>query len=479
MGSGPSANSSPVSPVSTRTTLTTTTLDHRRLSGLPVRISVKEASTRLEDIPSGTNFKWLEKHSMAASVASDVADLDSVLPASESELGVDPVQQFMQLVDAAGSELLDESDEVLRQVQTHLRNELLTAEQHATVARVAQMFWGLVPDLAVSACDFYMIVLLLFAFRFGVPTPGVAVADFELMRRANRYLRFASAAYGSKLVKAWKGETKKVFTAVVSASFSMPTTTERINNSRSVALHAGIKFEDIVCSHWKNEGPCTTGHYLAYDHSTHSVVLVLRGTNHVYEIVNELVTEDVAFQGGRAHQGMLEVARRKIALLRPTLEKCFRDHPTYKLVITGHSLGAGVAVLMAICVKEEMGVPVNCYAFASPPVVSRDLAQKCRDYVYTFVCNDDVVPRLSAGHKHDFELLLRHLMRRDGGVLVRLFQVAAGDNQLGPGLTQRISDFLRTEPIPRFADLGVERSSNCLYPAGRCFHLRRDDINQP
>ena len=57
---------------------------------------------------------------------------------------------------------------------------------------------------------------------------------------------------------------------------------------------------------------------------------------------------------------------------KPGLAKLLEQHPTYKFVITGHSLGAGTAVLIALktLLGEDRFVPpgrVKCIALAPPP----------------------------------------------------------------------------------------------------------------
>ena len=65
------------------------------------------------------------------------------------------------------------------------------------------------------------------------------------------------------------------------------------------------------------------------------------------------------------------------------------------LVITGHSLGAGVAALMALLLRGRYP-QVTCWAFAPPgglmsPALAKAIAPLCT----SFVCGDDIVPRLT------------------------------------------------------------------------------------
>ncbi|XWS31451.1 hypothetical protein CRYUN_Cryun23aG0077300 [Craigia yunnanensis] len=74
-----------------------------------------------------------------------------------------------------------------------------------------------------------------------------------------------------------------------------------------------------------------------------------------------------------------------------------------RLRLVGHSLGAATASLLAIMLikrkKMELGFSpdiVSAVGYATPPCVSKGLAEICSDFVTTIVMQDDIVPRLSA-----------------------------------------------------------------------------------
>ena len=67
----------------------------------------------------------------------------------------------------------------------------------------------------------------------------------------------------------------------------------------------------------------------------------------------------------------------------------------YSIVLTGHSLGAGVASLTAVLLKRSLE-RIHCVAFAAPACVDGRLAEAMRPFVTSVVLGDDVVPRLTA-----------------------------------------------------------------------------------
>uniref|UniRef100_A0A7N2MSD5 Fungal lipase-type domain-containing protein n=1 Tax=Quercus lobata TaxID=97700 RepID=A0A7N2MSD5_QUELO len=128
------------------------------------------------------------------------------------------------------------------------------------------------------------------------------------------------------------------------------------------------------------------GYYIGIDNCRKLVILGIRGTLTVYDLITDIVSSgdgEVTFEGYSTHFGTAEAAR--------------------WLRLVGHSLGGGTASLLAIMLRRksymELGFSpyiVSAVGFATPPCVSRELAENCSDFVTTVVMQDDIVPRLSA-----------------------------------------------------------------------------------
>ena len=112
----------------------------------------------------------------------------------------------------------------------------------------------------------------------------------------------------------------------------------------------GVSEEDIVLVHFTDnphEGHCPK-FALFLDHSTRSLVLAIRGTFCVKDIVLDIVCEDVPFLDGHAHSGILTGAKRILDRAGHLITAALMLHPGYALTLTGHSLGAGTAELLTM-----------------------------------------------------------------------------------------------------------------------------------
>lgn len=76
----------------------------------------------------------------------------------------------------------------------------------------------------------------------------------------------------------------------------------------------------------------------------------------------------------------------------------------YELRVLGHSLGGGVAALIAMLLRgtpelrqQLGGAAVTAVTFATPPVVTGDLAESCRGFVTCVVNQNDMVGGVGQG----------------------------------------------------------------------------------
>ena len=125
-----------------------------------------------------------------------------------------------------------------------------------------------------------------------------------------------------------------------------------------------------------------------------------------------------------AHRGIIKSADNLLVFLRQSqlLEKTLEEHPDYVVVTTGHSLGAGIASILALKLRRyfqqktssprsspSMGAgtrstassittatEVRCFAFSPPGgLLSVDAQKLSRECVMSVVLDLDFIPRLS------------------------------------------------------------------------------------
>ncbi|KAK3129392.1 hypothetical protein QOZ80_6BG0478830 [Eleusine coracana subsp. coracana] len=165
----------------------------------------------------------------------------------------------------------------------------------------------------------------------------------------------------------------------------------------------------------------TRGHvtpYLIYlDHDHADIVLALRGLNLVKESDYALLIDNRLgkrrFDGGYVHNGLLRAAAwvldAECDLLRDLLSK----YPDYTLTFTGHSLGAGVAAMLAMVVVlnlDKLGnvdrARTRCYAMAPARCMSLNLAVRYADVINSVVLQDDFLPRTATPLEDIFKSIL-------------------------------------------------------------------------
>eukprot|EP01126_Amoeba_proteus_P058181 TRINITY_DN7480_c0_g1_i4.p1 TRINITY_DN7480_c0_g1~~TRINITY_DN7480_c0_g1_i4.p1 ORF type:complete len:275 (-),score=46.76 TRINITY_DN7480_c0_g1_i4:144-968(-) len=101
---------------------------------------------------------------------------------------------------------------------------------------------------------------------------------------------------------------------------------------------------------------------------------------------------------------MLDCARNKLSEVTEIVLKTLQDNPTYQLVFTGHSLGAGTCTLMLMLWRyAHPEIDSTCWGFGCPPNVTEDVSKTYLSNITTVVCRHDIIPRLSYGSLYDLK----------------------------------------------------------------------------
>ena len=136
------------------------------------------------------------------------------------------------------------------------------------------------------------------------------------------------------------------------------------------------------------------------------LVLAFRGTEKKLsdwktDLKAELVPPKDQNKIGRIHKGFQEAYYSVESSIEAQLER-FPDYPLY---VTGHSLGAALAVVATRFI--DAGTLAACYTFGGPRVGDLDLARAFKTPIYRIVNASDAVPRIPFGY--GYVLLVRLL----------------------------------------------------------------------
>ena len=121
----------------------------------------------------------------------------------------------------------------------------------------------------------------------------------------------------------------------------------------------------------------------------------------------------------RCHQGILICAIRLVNTIQAFVKEHVVDDE-YRLLLCGHSLGAGVASLAAVVLRSRLPAladttvthKMKVVAFAPPPILDHDSAVASSSYTTTIVNNSDVIPRSSLANLAIFLEFLREVSLR-------------------------------------------------------------------
>ncbi|KAG9477024.1 hypothetical protein GDO78_002423 [Eleutherodactylus coqui] len=178
----------------------------------------------------------------------------------------------------------------------------------------------------------------------------------------------------------------------------------------SILQTTGLQYRDFIHISFHNriyEIPF----FVALDHKTETILVAVRGTLSLEDVLTDLSAdcENLHTDGVDgdcfSHKGICQAAcyiyRRLIN--DGILNQAFTVAPEYKLVIVGHSLGAGTAAVLAVQLRSSFPT-LKCYAFSPPGgLFSKALADYSKSFIISIIVGKDLVPRLSLPNMDDLK----------------------------------------------------------------------------
>ncbi|KAH6568632.1 hypothetical protein BASA60_008588 [Batrachochytrium salamandrivorans] len=276
--------------------------------------------------------------------------------------------------------------------------------------------------------------------------------DAARIELASRYIKFATGAYGSNFLKIMGLGTSRDHMYEADGDH---------HNHQSLAFHANIPVEHIIASSFLSpttlEAPSLIApvHYVVVDHETKAVIVSLRGTLGISDIVTDLTASYLHYtspQGldGYVHSGMFKSAQQ--------ISRSSTPNGRDKFVT-----------------NEDMGFPVrtiDCYVFGSPAIMSAELSRSYKLLIHCFIFRNDVMPCLSLGLVRDFRNVTVNLCQEHGmaeriiGQILGVFKKS--DTALSSGVDDSDESLWYWSLLKTLrADMKAEK----LYPPGKIYWI--------
>mmetsp|Transcript_26843 Transcript_26843/g.48394 ORF Transcript_26843/g.48394 Transcript_26843/m.48394 type:complete len:377 (-) Transcript_26843:2-1132(-) len=231
---------------------------------------------------------------------------------------------------------------------------------------------------------------------------------------AGYYCKYAVAIYGKSLIDLLKSSK---FLDLFNQS----------SPKRILMAYTGIPEEDVVFIDSESQ-PFFPAYAVCIDRARESIVLVVRGTLSITDCLTDLKASYVPYSvvdpltqevkaTGTVHEGIYKGACNVFNTVKPLLLEMQQLYPSYSLIITGHSLGAGTASLIGLLMKSDAnfaGVGFRVYAYGPPCIVSQELHHLTKENILTVSQGSDLVTRACFGSIKDLVNLILFFNKREG-----------------------------------------------------------------
>jgi len=223
--------------------------------------------------------------------------------------------------------------------------------------------------------------------------------DVATLEELGRYARFTAAAYGtlfaSLSLTGCRGSLRQFFRWLRAGS-----TRRHEVDAEEICRACEIDAKDLFHYDTGGRDAFSPAWFLARDPVSGAGVLSIRGTITLADILTDVAGESVPFDGGVAHRGFLRGAEAVIRGAQEPLQRLLSQGVT-ELVVCGHSLGAGCAVLATLALLKEQRSPpspleplkIRCLTYGCPPTVARPPGSE-EVPVVNVVNRFDWIPRL-------------------------------------------------------------------------------------
>lgn len=255
------------------------------------------------------------------------------------------------------------------------------------------------------------------------------------------WCRWALAIYGWKYIWSWMNFD------IIKTVYGIKD--NDASNQSALLEYLGINQNDIIKVNWSSS-LYQPAYIIAFDHNTNNIVISIRGTMSVQDIITDINNVNINFGDGKIHGGIHKAAKNIYNDMLETLQKLTNDdkYKDYGFRFVGHSLGGAVASIITHMFFNDFSSLISktkTYCYGSPPVFSHNIAEKWSSNIITIVNNKDIIPRLSVGEQLYLPGIILHYSKNTRSFIGRNKEYFAADNIIGSSLSEHLPN--------RYADI--------------------------
>lgn len=124
-----------------------------------------------------------------------------------------------------------------------------------------------------------------------------------------------------------------------------------------------------------------------------TIFITCRGTYCFKDCLVDMKAEAAEFQNGLLHKGVYKTSKALYATIFPYINEVFNNNSDKKFIITGHSLGGGVAAAVCEMFHDSIkDINMKCICFAPCASFSHELLESTKKWCKSYTMEGDFVP---------------------------------------------------------------------------------------
>mmetsp|Transcript_1396 Transcript_1396/g.3056 ORF Transcript_1396/g.3056 Transcript_1396/m.3056 type:complete len:908 (-) Transcript_1396:56-2779(-) len=237
---------------------------------------------------------------------------------------------------------------------------------------------------------------------------------------------FARAVYGQPMAE---GACDKCSTWIAGSATRFISGASEEKDTKAFLSLTSLQQEHLLFTSWADDA-YHPAFCVARVDSVKWIVVAIRGTLSVKDVLTDMAVHNQPFLTGHAHAGVFQASCHVLLKVLPVLYVACQDFPDYQVVFTGHSLGAATSAVCAMMIRARLSEAVwnadiqaspsarvhaddawkfpdvdtsqwqfktgpVAYTIAIPPVVTPELARHAENYIICAQRGKDWICRLS------------------------------------------------------------------------------------